>query len=75
MHTRNLLGTHAGPPDAAPESTLVPGHAGESVAIDGVEVVMVGHVVREDLGVYHVTFALLARLVHGLWGEGSVGQS
>lgn len=26
---------------------------------------------REDLGVDHVAFALLARLVHGLWGQGT----
>ena len=58
----------AGRADRAPESTLVPSHARESVAVDGVEVVVVWHVVGEDLGVDHVAFALLARLVHGLWG-------
>lgn len=58
----------SGPPDTTPESTLVPCHAGERVAVDGVEVVVVRHVVSEDFGVYHVTFTLLARLVHGLRG-------
>lgn len=65
--TRNLLRTRSAV-ETAPESTLVPGHAGESVAVDGVEVVVIRHVVREDLGVDHVALALLARLVHGLWG-------
>lgn len=59
----------------APESTLVPSHAGERVAVDGVEIVVVRHVVGEDLGVDHVAFALLARLVHGLRGEWPVRQT
>lgn len=52
---------------STPESALVPGHSGECVAVDGVEVVMVWHIVGEDFSVYHVTFALLTRFVHGLW--------
>lgn len=55
------------PSHSTPESTLVPGHAGERVAIDGVEVVMVWHIVGKDFSIYHVAFTLLARFVHGLW--------
>lgn len=52
-----------------PESTLVPGHAGEGVAVDGIEVIMVWHVMGKDFSVYHVAFTLLTRFVHGLWGR------
>lgn len=57
------------PSHSTPESALVPGHSGECVAIDGVEVVMVWHIMGEDLSVYHVAFALLTCFVHGLWVE------
>lgn len=56
------------PSHHTPEPTLVPSHAGERVAIDGVEVIMVWHVVGEDFSIYHVAFTLLTRFVHGLWG-------
>lgn len=55
------------PSHSTPESALVPGHSGECVAIDGVEVVMVWHIVGEDLSVNHVALALLTCFVHGLW--------
>lgn len=56
------------PSHGTPESTLVPGHAGEGVAVDGIEVIMVWHVMGKDFSVYHVAFTLLTRFVHGLWG-------
>lgn len=37
--------------------------------VEGVEVVVVGHVVRDDLGVHQVALALLADLVQSLRGK------
>lgn len=37
--------------------------------VEGVEVVVVGNVVRDDLGVHQVALALLADLVQGLRGR------
>lgn len=65
------LAPHLYPPkpsQGTPESTLVPGYAGEGVAVDGVEVIVVWHIMSKDFSVYHIAFTLLTRFVHGLWG-------
>ncbi len=49
-----------------PKTTLVPGHSGEHVAVESVEVVMVGHIMGNHLCIDDVALILLARLVQSL---------
>ena len=49
-----------------PQATLVLGHPGEHVAVEGVEVVVVRHVVGDHLGVDNVALVLPTRLVQSL---------
>lgn len=49
-----------------PQTTLVLGHSGEHVAIESVEVVMVGHIMGDHLCINDVALVLLARLVQSL---------
>lgn len=49
-----------------PKTALVLGHSGEHVAVESVEVVMVGHIVGDHLCINNVALLLLARLVQSL---------